>query len=43
VPYRVPEIAAGVGSEQLLALIRAYLEREGDSPFAAWARTLIRR
>jgi tRNA(adenine34) deaminase len=41
VPYRVPETLAGVGRAESLALVRAYLEREGDSPFAEWARTLV--
>jgi tRNA(adenine34) deaminase len=41
VPYRVPEIAAGVGREQSLALVRTYLEQAGGSPFADWARTLV--
>ena len=40
-PYRLPEVVRGVQRDESLALMREFLVRVPDSPFAPWARTLV--
>jgi tRNA(adenine34) deaminase len=40
-PYALPEVVRGVRRDESLALMRDFLERAADSPFAPWARTLV--
>jgi tRNA(adenine34) deaminase len=41
VPYRFPTVIPGVRREESAELVREFLEREPNSPFASWARTLV--
>jgi tRNA(adenine34) deaminase len=40
-PYRFPAVEAGVRREESAALVREYLRRKPESPFARWAETLV--
>lgn len=40
-PYRLPEVDAGVRRDESAQLVREFLERCPESPFAPWARTLV--
>ena len=40
-PYRFPEVEAGVRRDESAQLMREFLERCPESPFAPWARTLV--
>ena len=40
-PYGRPEIVGGVRRDESAALVREFLERNGGSPFAPWASTLV--
>jgi tRNA(adenine34) deaminase len=40
-PYRFPEVEAGVLRDESAQLMREFLDRSPESPFAAWARTLV--
>lgn len=40
-PYRFPTVISGVRREESVELVREFLEREPNSPFASWARTLV--
>ena len=40
VPYRLPALVGGVRRDESAQLVRDFLQREADSPLAAWAGTL---
>jgi tRNA(adenine34) deaminase len=40
-PYGLPAVTGGVRRQESADLVREFLEREPDSPFAPWARTLV--
>jgi tRNA(adenine34) deaminase len=40
-PYRFPTVEAGVRREESAVLVREYLRRKPESPFARWAETLV--
>ena len=40
-PYGRPAVTAGVRRHESVDLVREFLEREAESPFAPWARTLV--
>ncbi len=40
-PYRLPAVTSGVRRDESAQLVREFLEREPESPFAPWARTLV--
>ena len=40
-PYRFPDVEAGVRSDESKQLMREFLERFPESPFARWAETLV--
>jgi tRNA(adenine34) deaminase len=39
-PYGLPEVTPGVRRDESAELVREFLDRHPDSPFAPWARTL---
>jgi tRNA(adenine34) deaminase len=40
-PYGLPAVTAGVRRDESASLVREFLERKPESPFAPWARTLV--
>jgi hypothetical protein len=40
-PYRFPEVEAGVRRNESSELMREFLARFPESPFALWAQTLV--
>jgi tRNA(adenine34) deaminase len=40
-PYRLPDVVSGVGRDESAQLVREFLQRVPESPFAPWARTLV--
>jgi tRNA(adenine34) deaminase len=40
-PYSLPAVTGGVRREASVELVCEFLEREPESPFAPWARTLV--
>jgi tRNA(adenine34) deaminase len=40
-PYRLPEVEAGVRRDESSELMREFLARFPESPFAPWAQTLV--
>jgi tRNA(adenine34) deaminase len=40
-PYRLPAVTSGVRRDESAELVREFLERHPESPFASWARTLL--
>jgi tRNA(adenine34) deaminase len=40
-PYRLPEVEAGVSRDESRKLVREFLARFPESPFARWAETLV--
>ena len=40
-PYGLPAVVDGVRRDESAQLVREFLERHPESPFASWARTLV--
>jgi hypothetical protein len=40
-PYRFPAVEAGVRGDESRQLVREFLARFPESPFARWAETLV--
>jgi tRNA(adenine34) deaminase len=40
-PYRFPSVVSGVRRAESVELVREFVRRSPDTPFASWARTLI--